>query len=675
MSKSSPRMEPGSPEPLGATWDGHGVNFALFSEHADAVELCLFQDGREKRLYLQERSHNIFHGYLPGATPGLLYGYRVHGPYDPARGHRFNPYKLLTDPYARAWQGRSPLLDSDFGYVIGDPDQDLSMDRRDNAAHAPKCQVVDMAFDWEHDRAPRIPWSQTVIYEAHVRGLTLLHPEVPEALRGTYLGLACPPVIEHLKSLGVTAVELLPVQSIMDDRRLRDLGLKNYWGYGTLNYFRPASRYSRGSALDEFRQMVKLLHQAGLEVILDVVYNHTGEGSQLGPTLSFRGIDNATYYRLNPDQPRYYRDYTGCGNTVNVDHPQVLQMVMDSLRFWVEEMHVDGFRYDLATALARHRSSFLDAIHQDPVMRSVKLIAEPWDLGEGGYQAGNFPPRWGEWNDRFRDCMRHYWRGDSGFTSQLATRLSGSSDLFAKSGKGPHSSINFITCHDGFTLRDLVCYEQKHNLANGEDNRDGSNNNISRNYGLEGESTDPEIERRRLVRQKSMLGCLYLSQGIPMLLGGDEMSRTQQGSNNAYCQDSPISWVSWELTQSQKILVEFTQSLARLRQRIRLPGNSRFWRPDRDVVWLHPGGKVAEGSDWDQMTSLGMVLRGESEDMLLLLNGSEAVVNFKLAKPWNKGWKVELTSYQPVTSFKLPAGGLLVGFKPAPNAQQKNRGG
>ncbi|MBT9583080.1 glycogen debranching protein GlgX [bacterium] len=668
MSKSTPHLEAGGPEPLGATWDGHGVNFALFSEHADAVDLCLFRDGQEIRLRLNERTHNIFHGYLPGAGPGLLYGYRVHGPYAPLRGHRFNPNKLLLDPYARAWQGKPALQDSDFGYVIGDPQEDLTMDTRDNVDHAPKCQVVDLKFDWEKDRAPRTPWSQTVIYEAHVRGLTLLHPRVPEALRGTYLGLAAPAVIDHLKSLGVTAIELLPVQSILDDRRLRQGGLSNYWGYGTLNYFRPAARYSHGLALDDFRQMVKRLHKAGLEVILDVVYNHTGEGSHLGPTLSFRGIDNATYYRLNPNSPRYYRDYTGCGNTVNVDHPQVLQMVMDSLRFWVEEMHVDGFRYDLATALARHRSSFLDTIHQDPVMRRVKLIAEPWDLGEGGYQAGNFPPRWGEWNDRYRDCLRRYWRGDPGQTSQLATRLSGSSDLFAKSGKGPHSSVNFITCHDGFTLHDLVCYEGKHNLANGEDNRDGSNNNSSRNFGVEGESDDPNIRARRLRQQKSMLACLYLSHGIPMLLGGDEISRSQQGNNNAYCQNSPISWVQWTLDHDQMDLLKFTQALAALRKRLHLPGSPHFWRPDQEVVWLHPLGKVVEAADWDGLRALGMVLRGSKEELLLLVNGADEAVNFKLAHPWHRGWQVELTSYQPVKAFKLPAGGLLVGLKPAPKS-------
>ncbi|MFN8607412.1 MAG: glycogen debranching protein GlgX [Vulcanimicrobiota bacterium] len=661
-------LNTGRPDPLGATWDGQGVNFAVFSENADEIELCLFEDGVERRLPLRERTHNIFHGYLPGAGPGLLYGYRVHGPYDPERGHRFNPHKLLLDPYARAYEGKFHLHDQDFAYVIGDPEQDLTMDRRDNAQHAPKGRVVDMNFDWEGDQHPRTPWSQTLIYETHVKGATLLHPEVPPEWRGTYRGLSSPVMIEHLRKLGVTAVELLPVHSILDDRRLRGLGLLNYWGYGTINFFRPASRYARENALDEFRQMVKEFHRAGIEVILDVVYNHTGEGSHLGPTLSFRGFDNLSYYRLDRNRPRYNRDYTGCGNTVNTDHPQVLTMVMDSLRFWVEEMHVDGFRYDLATALARDRSSFLDAVHQDPVLRNVKLIAEPWDLGEGGYQVGNFPTRWAEWNDRYRDCLRRYWRGDEGYQAQLATRLTGSNDLFGKAGKGPLCSINFITCHDGFTLRDLVCYQEKHNLANGEENRDGSNNNSSRNFGVEGESQDPTVRARRLRQQKSMLGCLYLSQGVPMLLGGDEIGRSQSGNNNAYCQDSPISWVDWKLHPDQRELLTFVQKLAKLRRRLgETLGRSRYLKP-KDVIWLHPEGRVVSQSDWHRgdWSALGMLMHGQHEDMLLLCNGSDSPVEFHLSKPHRSGWKMELTSYGPVEGFKLPAEGLWVGFKPAP---------
>lgn len=661
-------LSAGRPDPLGATWDGEGVNFAIFSENAEAIDLCLFPEGREQRVRLRECTHNIFHGYLPGAGPGLQYGYRVHGPYDPERGHRFNPHKLLLDPYARAYDGRFHLADSDFAYVIGDPEQDLTMDRRDNGDHAPRGRVVDMSFDWEGDEHPRTPWSRTLIYETHVKGATLLHPEVPAELRGTYRGLSCPAMLEHYRKLGVTAVELLPVHSILDDRRLRELGLVNYWGYGTINFFRPASRYAREDALREFREMVKAFHRAGIEVILDVVYNHTGEGSHLGPTLSFRGIDNRSYYRLDRNHPRYNRDFTGCGNTVNTDHPQVLSMVMDSLRFWVEEMHVDGFRYDLATALARDRSSFLDAIHQDPILRNVKLIAEPWDLGEGGYQVGNFPTRWAEWNDRYRDCLRRYWRGDGGQQSQLATRLTGSSDLFGKTGKGPLSSINFITCHDGFTLRDLVCYHEKHNLANGEENRDGSNNNSSRNFGVEGESSDPTVRARRLRQQKSMLACLYLSQGVPMLLGGDEMGRSQGGNNNAYCQDSSISWVDWKLSPDQRDMLQFTQKLAGLRKRLGDNlGRSRYFRPE-DVTWLHPAGREVSQGDWHHAdwSALGMLVRGEREHLLLICNGSDNQVQFHLPKEHRSGWKMELTSYGPVEGFRLPAEGLWIGFKPAP---------
>ncbi len=631
-------LQAGRPDPLGATWDGEGVNFALFSENADEVELCLFLHGREQKVFLRECTHNIFHGYLPGAGPGLQYGYRVHGPYDPERGHRFNPHKLLLDPYARAYDGRIHLDDSDFAYVIGDPNQDLTMDRRDNGEHAPKGRVVDMAFDWEGDERPRIPWSQTLIYETHVKGATLLHPDVPAELRGTYRGLSCPVMLEHYQKLGVTAVELLPVHSILDDRRLRELGLVNYWGYGTINFFRPASRYAREDALREFREMVKAFHRAGLEVILDVVYNHTGEGSHLGPTLSFRGIDNLSYYRLDKDRPRYNRDFTGCGNTVNTDHPQVLTMVMDSLRFWVEEMHVDGFRYDLATALARDRSSFLDAIHQDPVLRNVKLIAEPWDLGDSGHQ------------------------------SQLATRLTGSNDLFGKPGKGPLTSVNFITCHDGFTLRDLVCYQEKHNLANGEENRDGSNNNSSRNFGVEGESHDPTVRARRLRQQKSMLACLYLSQGVPMLLGGDEIGRSQGGNNNAYCQDSSISWVDWKLRHDQRDLLSFVQKLAELRKRLRgTLGRSHYPKPE-EVLWLHPEGRLVSQRDWHHAdwTALGMLVRGEREHMLLICNGSDNQVKFHLPAEHRSGWKMELTSYGPAAGFVLPAEGLWIGFKPAP---------
>lgn len=669
MFKNLAEVEEGFPDPLGATFDGRGVNFAVFSENADRVELCLFVGGKEKRLPMKARTQHIHHVYIPGAGPGLLYGYRVYGPYAPQHGHRFNPNKLLMDPYALAWEGHFELSDADFGYTIGDPAQDLSFDPRDNAAHAPKARVVDLNGDWnwEGDRHPRTPWSQTLIYELHVKGLTYLHPRIPRELRGTYRGLAHPEVVEHLLSLGVTALELLPVQSILDERRLRQMGLRNYWGYGTINYFRPAARYATAWGLQDFREMVKELHRAGLEVILDVVYNHTGEGSHLGPTLSYRGLDNASYYRLQPEQPRFYRDYTGCGNTLNTDHPQVLQLVMDSLRFWVEEMHVDGFRYDLATALARHRSSFLDAIHQDPVLRKVKLIAEPWDLGEGGYQVGNFPPRWAEWNDRYRDTLRRYWRGDGDQVSQLATRLTGSSDLFGKRGKGPHASINFVTCHDGFTLRDLVCYQDKHNEANGEDNRDGSNNNSSRNFGVEGPSQDPLVEERRWRQQKSMLTTLFLSRGIPMLLGGDELGRTQGGNNNAYCQDSPISWVNWELCPEQQDLLEYCRKLAAIRKRILGLGSGEFPVPAKDKIWLHPQGRVMTDRDWHDgnLRSLGMVLLGKTEDLLLLTHAGEGELTFRLPKTVRNGWKTAIASYAPVSGWKIPAGGALVALRPS----------
>lgn len=675
------RLEEGSFDPLGATPDGGGVNFALYSEHASAVELCVFEEGAEHRMFLPSQTHHIFHGYLPGARPGLAYGYRVHGPHRPTEGMRFNPNKLLLDPYALDWEGRFVLSDDDFGYPIGHPDQDLVLDPRDNAAHAPRGRVVELNRDWcwGDDRHPRTAWSDTMIYEMHVKGMTQLHPLVPPELRGTFRGLASPPVIEHLQRLGVTAVELLPVQSILSDRRLRELGLKNYWGYGTINFFSAARRYG---TLRDFREMVKAFHRAGLEVILDVVYNHTGEGSHLGPTLSFRGIDNATYYRLDPQNPRYYRDYTGCGNTVNTDHPQVLQLVMDSLRFWVQEMHVDGFRYDLATALARHRSSFLDAVHQDPALRHTKMIAEPWDLGEGGYQVGNFPPRWAEWNDRYRDCLRRYWRGDPGQVADLAMRLTGSSDLYGRRGKGPLRSINFVSCHDGFTLRDLVCYEQKHNLANGEGNRDGSNSNWSRNFGAEGPSSDPSIEARRLRQQKSMLTTLYLSLGVPMLWNGDEFGRTQQGNNNAYCQDNDISWVDWSLLENPCELLEHCRQLSQLRQSFAMFGSHYHLQPEEHALWLHPEGRTVQPTDWHDgnLRTLGMLLRGPKQELLLLTHAAEEPCEFRLARPWRSHWKIVLRSFPepkpPLGPWHLLPGGALVALRsrpPRPTTGRKRR--
>ncbi len=545
---------PGRPNPRGATWDGEGVNFALFSEHAEKVELCIFDDaGRRElqRIELREQTDLIWHCYLPEARPGMLYGYRVHGPYQPEEGHRFNPNKLLLDPYARHIDGSVRWSDALFGYTVGSKREDLSFDRRDSARGMPKCKVIDPAFTWGEDRRPRVPWNDMIIYETHVRGFTMRHPEVPPAMRGTYAGLSSAPAIEYLKRLGVTTVELMPVHAFVDDRYLVERGLANYWGYNTIGYFAPEAHYSASGKVAEFKTMVKTLHSAGLEVILDVVYNHTAEGNHLGPTLSFRGLDNACYYRLTPEDRRYYVDYTGCGNTLNMVHPRVLQMIMDSLRYWVTEMHVDGFRFDLASALARELhevdrlGAFFDILRQDPVLSEVKLIAEPWDLGEGGYQVGNFPVGWSEWNDKYRDTMRAYWKGDGGLIGEFAQRITGSSDLYRRGGRRPHASINFVSAHDGFTLADLVSYNQKHNEANQEDNRDGHDNNLSWNCGVEGPTDDPAVRALRARQQRNLLATLLLSQGVPMLLAGDEIGRSQRGNNNAYCQDNEVSWIDW----------------------------------------------------------------------------------------------------------------------------------
>src|SRR5919106_4393487 len=556
------RVWPGSPAPLGATWDGEGTNFAVFSEHATAVDLCLFshsEDGHESsRIRLGERTDQIWHAYLPDVRPGQLYGFRVHGPYEPMEGHRFNPAKLLLDPYAKAVSGVIRWSDALSGYTMEQPmeTRDLVPDPSDSAAGLPKCVVVESAFSWGDDKHPRTPWNRTVIYEAHVKGMTMLHPDVPEEIRGTYLGLATDPIIDHLLSLGVTAIELLPVHHFVTERRLAEMGLVNYWGYSSIGYFAPDVRYATGGLgqqVAEFKSMVKRFHRAGLEVILDVVYNHTAEGNHLGPTLSFRGIDNAAYYRLLHDDPRYYMDYTGCGNTLNMLHPRVLQMIMDSLRYWITEMHVDGFRFDLAAALARELhevdrlGAFFDIIHQDPVISQVKLIAEPWDLGEGGYQVGRFPVGWTEWNGKYRDVIRDYWKGEGGLIGDLAYRVAGSSDLYEHSGRRPYASVNFVTAHDGFTLRDLVSYNEKHNEANKDDNRDGENHNRSWNCGAEGPTDDPEIRALRLRQTRILLASLLLSQGVPMLLAGDEVGHSQQGNNNAYCQDNELTWLSWEI--------------------------------------------------------------------------------------------------------------------------------
>ena len=629
MSAPITSVWPGRPYPRGATWDGEGVNFALFSEHAEKVELCIFDEkGRREiqRVTFPEYTDHVWHCYLPEARPGLLYGYRVHGPYRPEQGHRFNPSKLVLDPYAKSLTGTINWSDANFGYRVGHPRADLSLDRRDSAAGMPKCRVIDPAFTWGDDRRPNVPWHDTVIYELHVKGFTMQHPDVPPQLRGTYAGLASGCTVEHLKRLGVTTVELMPVHAFIDDRRLVRSGLRNYWGYNSIGYFAPDSRYGRERPVSEFKTMVKALHSAGIEVVLDVVYNHTGEGDHLGPTLCFRGVDNASYYRLKPADPRYYVDYTGCGNTLNLVHPRVLQLIMDSLRYWVTEMHVDGFRFDLASALARELhevdrlGAFFDIVRQDPVLSQVKLIAEPWDLGEGGYQVGNFPPGWTEWNDKYRDTMRAYWKGDGGLIGEFAQRLTGSSDLYGSSGRRPHASINFITAHDGFTLRDLVSYDAKHNEANMEDNRDGSNNNLSWNSGVEGETDDAAINELRAQRQRNFLATLLLSQGVPMLTAGDEMGRTQRGNNNAYCQDNEISWLDWGIAPERSRLLEFVRRLIWLRRRHPVFRRRHFFqgRPIRgsgvkDIMWLKPDGGEMTDAEWQHEfpRCLGVMLAGE----------------------------------------------------------------
>ena len=650
----------GRPYPLGANWDGAGVNFSLYSEHAEAVDLCLFDPkGRREieRIAIRERTDFVWHCYLPDARPGLLYGYRVHGAYSPERGHRFNASKLLLDPYARLIVGPLRWSDAQFGYRVGARREDLSFDSRDNAAVMPKCQVVDTAFTWEDDRAPRTPWQDTVIYELHVKGYTRRHPDVPPQWRGTFAGLASAPAIDHLRRLGVTAVELLPVHSFVDDKRLVDLGLRNYWGYNTLGFFAPDQRYCATGTLGEFKTMVKALHAAGLEVILDVVYNHTAEGNHLGPTLSFRGIDNAVYYRLQ-DVPRFYVDYTGTGNTLNTRHPVALQLVFDSLRYWATEMHVDGFRFDLAATLAREApdvdplGSFLGIMRQDPVLSRLKLIAEPWDLGEGGYQVGNFPPGWSEWNDRYRDAVRSYWKGDGGLVGELASRLSGSSDLFAHSGRGPTASVNFITAHDGFTLADLVSYNDKHNEANGEDNRDGHDDNRSWNCGVEGPTDDPAIVALRARQMRNFVATLIFSQGVPMLVAGDPMGRTQGGNNNAYCQDDETSWLDWTLDPARRALLDFTARVVELRNRYPIFRRRRYFlgraRDDAavaDILWLNPDGHEMTDAEWNQSFArcFGAHLSGDGlserdehgepirgDDVMLLLNAHHDVVPFRL---------------------------------------------
>ncbi|MBW7851879.1 MAG: glycogen debranching protein GlgX [Rhodospirillales bacterium] len=664
------RLWPGTPYPLGATWDGNGVNFALFSAHAEKVELCLFDRHGQReveRLVLPEYTDEVWHGYLPDARPGLLYGYRVYGPHDPLRGHRFNHHKLLIDPYARAIHGQMRWSDAHLGYRANSPREDLSFDRRDSARGTPKSRVVDTAFTWGHDKPPARPWSQTVIYEMHVRGFTMRHPAVPPQLRGTFLGLAQPAVIDHLVKLGVTAVELLPVHAIIDERHLVEQGLRNYWGYNPIAFFAADSRYYTTSPHGDFKAMVQRLHDAGIEVFLDVVYNHTAEGNHLGPTICFRGIDNASYYRLVPGNERHYENYSGCGNTLNLRHPRVLQLVMDSLRYWVEEMHVDGFRFDLAASLARERagfdggSGFLDAVRQDPVLSRVKLIAEPWDLGGDGYRLGGFPPGWSEWNGRYRDTLRRFWRGDGGLIGDLASRLTGSSDLFAWGGRRPWASVNFVTAHDGFTLRDLVSYERKHNEANHEDNRDGTDANFGWNCGAEGPSADPGIGRLRARQVRNFLASLLLSQGVPMLLAGDEMGRTQLGNNNAYCQDNELGWIDWLQVDSQ--LLNYTRSLIRLRREHPIFRRARFFKGGplpgadlKDITWITPEGREMTHQDWmlPYARSLSFILGGdggefsvrsgqvETDDtFLVMLNAHHDTIDHVLPRAGaGRAWKL-----------------------------------
>jgi len=646
------RTRPGRPYPLGATWDGSGVNFALFSENATAVELCLFDEARETRVPVTEQTEHVWHVYLPEARPGVRYGYRVQGPWDPGAGHRFNAAKLLLDPYARAIDGAVRWSDALFGYEVGHAEADLAMDGRDSAPNMPKSVVTDTAFTWGGDRPLRTSWSQTVIYEVHVKGFTARHPDVPKHLRGTYAGFVSPAALRHLKHLGVTAVELLPVQQFVADKHLVERGLTNYWGYNSIGYFAPDIRYASGGAgqVNEFKTMVKTLHDEGIEVILDVVYNHTAEGNHLGPTLCFRGIDNAAYYRLTDDK-RYYMDYTGCGNTLSMTHPRTLQLIMDSLRYWIQEMHVDGFRFDLASALARELhdvdrlGSFFDIIHQDPVISQVKLIAEPWDLGEGGYQVGNFPEKWAEWNGIYRDTTRAFWKGDEGQVGSMGHRLTGSSDLYGRGGRRPYASINFVTAHDGFTLNDLVSYDGKHNEANGEDNRDGSDHNVSWNHGVEGPTDDVKITELRERQKRNLLATLLLAQGVPMICGGDEMGRTQQGNNNAYCQDNEISWHDWRLDGRRKALLAFTRFMIRLRRHHPVLRRRQFfygraiYSDVKDLTWFRPDGREMTDADWQNGLTRCFGLRFAGDAIAEVSERGERIVDDTLLILINAHWE------------------------------------
>ncbi len=696
--RTSPKLWPGSPYPLGAHWDGSGTTFAVFSEHAEAIELCLFDDdGNEVRHELPEITAFVHHGHVPGVGPGQRYGFRAHGPWDPARGMRFNPGKLLIDPYAKAIDGSVTFERPIYDHMVGEPDV---MDPRDSAPFVPKCVVVNPFFDWGHDRRPKTARRDTLIYEAHVKGLTAMHPAVPEHLRGTYAGLAQPEVIDYLRSLGVTAVELLPVHQSIPEQFIVDQGLSNYWGYSSIGYLAPHNGYAswgtRGEQVQEFKHMVRALHEAGIEVILDVVYNHTCEGNQFGPSFSLKGLDNSSYYRISPENGRHYVDYTGTGNTLDVGHPNVLQLIMDSLRYWVEEMHVDGFRFDLASALGRDEhhvdrfAAFFDIIQQDPTLRQVKLIAEPWDVGEGGYQVGRFPPLWSEWNGRYRDTVRDFWRGEPGVLGDFASRFTGSSDLYESTGRRPSASVNFVTAHDGFTMRDLVSYNDRHNEANGEQNRDGEQHNRSWNSGVEGPTDNETVMHIRGLRTRAILATMLLSQGVPMLLGGDEMGRTQGGNNNAYCQDNEISWHDWDDIDDE--MLGFTQRIVNLRAQHPVFRRRRFFSGESrsvsvldgspptdglpDIMWFGPNGiemtdevwndpsahalsAYLNGSGLTQRTPRGEWISGES--FLVLFNGhgdpETMAVPVQLVDRW---WSIELDTARPKAPGRPVVGSLIV---------------
>jgi isoamylase len=677
------RMKPGRSYPLGATWDGHGTNFAIFSQHGTEVELCLFDSDSPStetgRYTLPQRTQFVWHGYLPGIAPGQLYGYRVHGPYEPENGHRFNPNKLLVDPYARALAGQADWDAAIHGFELNHPDGDLSFCEEDSAWGVPKGVVIDPEFDWDDDQPPQIPLNESIIYETHVKGFSKMNPAIPEEIRGTYAGMAHPASIEHLKSLGVTAVELLPIHDMLNDEHLNEIGLANYWGYQTTNFFSPTARYTstddRGGQITEFREMMKALHREGIEVLIDVVYNHTSEGNEDGPTIAYRGIDNSIYYMLEEDA-RFYTNLTGTGNTVQANHPQVLKLIMDSLRYWVEEMHVDGFRFDLCTTLGRELhgfdtgASFFDAVHQDPVLSTVKLIAEPWDIGIDGYQVGNFPIRWSEWNGKYRDNVRAFWKGDPGQLAEMASRITGSSDLYQDDGRRPTASINFVTAHDGFTLHDLVSYEQKYNQANGENNWDGNDSNIAWNSGVEGETNDPDILELRERRKRTFLATLFWSQGVPMLLGGDEMGRTQHGNNNGYAQDNQVSWFNWDLNEDQESLVDFTKRLIEirknhpnLRRRTFFEGRPVNGSGVDDLSWHRPDGAIMSGEDFHDpdFTACGLRFDGNAieevddsgelvidDTLLMLMNQSKRSVTFSLPETTDgNGWQLVIDTGRP----------------------------